>query len=149
RARSTAGVTPVRTASFLVLAAAVGLTAGLTPSLAQEAQKGPAKSPQELFAQFRGLLDEGRYDLAAAYLQAFLDSNPSEQDILDLEKKYGTTVFQSLRNVPKWSDNAAADKKARENVAALVARGKQVIEAKLRDPARINKYVRNLGETYE
>src|SRR5262249_45266459 len=118
-------------------------------SAAQEAAKGPPKAPTELFQQFRGLLDEGRYDLAAGYLQQFLDSNPSDQDVLDLERKYGNAVFQQLRTVPKWSDDPKADTKAKENVEALVARGKQVTESKLRTPDRVNKYIGNLGATYE
>jgi CheY-like chemotaxis protein len=133
---------------FLGLVAAIALTAGPL-SVAQEAAKGPPKAPTELFQQVRGLVDEGRFDLAAAYLQLFLDSNPSEQDILDLERKYGNAVFQQLRTVPRWADDEKADKKAKENVEALVARAKQVTESQLRTPARVNKYIRNLGATYE
>ena len=99
----------MRTLSFLGLVTAIALTAGPL-SVAQEAGKGPPKSATELFQQIRGLLDEGRFDLAAAYLQQFLDSNPSDQDILDLERKYGHAVFQQLRTVPKWSDDDKADK---------------------------------------
>jgi CheY-like chemotaxis protein len=138
----------VRTVSFLGLVAAIALTAGPL-SVAQEAAKGPPKAPTELFQQIRGLVDEGRFDLAAAYLQLFLDSNPSDQDILDLERKYGNSVFQQLRTVPRWSDDDKVDKKAKENVEALIARGKQVTEAKLRTPERVNKYIRNLGASYE
>lgn len=138
----------MRTVSFLGLVAAIALTAGPL-SVAQEAAKGPGKSPVELYAQVRNLIDEGRYDLAAAYLQQFVDSNPSDQDVLDLERKYGHAVFQQLRTVPRWSDDAKADKKTRENVEALITRHKQVTEAQLRTPARVNKYVQNLGATYE
>src|SRR5262249_12367875 len=40
-------------------------------------------------------------------------------------------------------------KKARENVEETIKRAKAANEKLLRDPARIQKYVRNLGATYE
>lgn len=137
----------MRTASLLGLAVSLALFAGAATT--QEPGKGPPVKPVDVFKQFRGLVNEGRYDLASGYLKAFLDTNPDEKDYLEIERLYGPLTFQALRNIPKWSDDATADKKARENVDTLVAKSRGYTEKFLRDPARIAKYVRNLGATYE
>ncbi len=92
---------------------------------------------------------EGRFDVAANFLQAFLDSNPSDADFLEIEKKYGTTAFTQLRTIPKWSDDPATEKKVRANVEEIVKRSKAASDKLLRDPARVDKFIRNLGATYE
>jgi CheY-like chemotaxis protein len=131
-----------------LLALALGLLGLVGETLGQEAAKGAAK-PLVLYANFRELVGEGKFDLAGAFLQAFLDSNPSEADLLEIEKKYGNTVFQSLRTIPRWSDDAAADKKTRANVEELIKRARAANAKLLYDPARVAKYIRNLGATYE
>ncbi|MDB5310378.1 MAG: hypothetical protein JWO38_4580 [Gemmataceae bacterium] len=130
------------------LSVAVVLAAGL-PAAAQEREKGPPAKPAEVYQQFRALMTEGKYDVAALFLQSFLDSNPSDQDLLDIEARYGTTVFRQLRTVPKWSDDPKLDKQARATVEAIVKRATEATEKVLRNPARVNKYIRNLAETYE
>ncbi|HUR53795.1 MAG TPA: hypothetical protein VMZ71_06670, partial [Gemmataceae bacterium] len=137
----------MRTASFLGLAVTLALFAGRFASAQDE--KGPLLKPVDVYKQFRGLVNEGRYDLASGYLKQFLDANPSDADYLEIERLYGALTFQALRNIPKWSDDPTADKQARANVDAVVARSKAITEKLLRDPARIAKYVRNLGATYE
>ncbi len=119
------------------------------PGAAQEAAKGQAVPPQELFQQARGLVREGKFDLAAVYLKAFVDSNPSDQDLLDLEKRFGTTVFQQLRTVPRWSDDSKADAQARADVEAVIGKARAATAKQLETPERVNKYIRNLGATEE
>jgi CheY-like chemotaxis protein len=118
-------------------------------ALAQEPGKGQQAKPAALFATVRDLINDGKYDLAANFIQLFLESNPTDTDLLDLEKKYNTTVFLSLRNIPSWSDDKEVDKKARANVEKIIERAKAASEKLLYDPARVAKYIRNLGATYE
>ncbi len=113
------------------------------------AQQPPPSKPDELYATFREVFGQGKYDLAAEYLKAYLAANPSDEELLAVEGKNGGGTFQSLENVPKWSDNPAADKAAKETVAALVARVRAANDKILRDPARIARFVRNLGASYE
>jgi CheY-like chemotaxis protein len=137
----------VRRASFLALAVAlVGLAA---ESAGQVQPKGPPPKPQVVHATFRELVAEGRYDVAASFLQAFLDANPTDADFLEIERTYGTTAFTQLRTVPKWSDDAATEKQARANVEEAVKRSRAASEKLLRDPARVAKYIANLGASYE
>jgi CheY-like chemotaxis protein len=137
----------VRRASFLVLA--LGLAGFAAPAAAQQPAKGPAPKSQVIYANFRELMTEGKFDIAANFLQAFLDSNPTEADLLEIERKYGTTAFTNLRTVPKWSDDPATDKKARANVEEAIKRSRAASEKLLRDPARVAKFIRNLGATPE
>lgn len=144
----------MRTVSCFVLAAVLVATAGYTTLPAQQPGKkiGDAKAI-DVFRQFRSLMAEGRYDVAAVVLQTFMDTLAADPNsdavLLDLENRYGTTVFQNLRTVPKWSDDPKLDKQARDNVDALVTRSKAATDKILRTPERVNKYVANLGATPE
>jgi hypothetical protein len=101
------------------LAAAAVVVGGSDPGTAQEAAKGKTAEPKELFPQIRGLVREGKYDLAAVYLRAFVASDPPEDDLLYLEKQYGTTVFQELgshHQGPGRRHQAARNPRAGEQV---------------------------------
>ncbi len=136
----------MRTASFLALALAVGLTTADRIAVAQP--KNQAK-PLELYDTFRQTMSEGRFDIAGVYLDQFLKSDPTDRDFLDLQKKYGTTVFRQLKTIPKFSDDPAEEKKIRANVDELNKRADAIAAKLLYNPDRVAKYVRNLGETYE
>ena len=56
----------MRTASFLGLAVTLTLLAGWS-SVAQDPPKGPPVKPVDIYKDFRGLVNEGRYDLAAGF----------------------------------------------------------------------------------
>jgi CheY-like chemotaxis protein len=138
----------VRTVPFLALAVSFCALAACTGEVSAQDAK-PASKAIQLYGQFRELMTEGKYDIAVSFLQAFLDANPTDQELLDLEKKYGTTAFTQLRAVPKWSDDVKTDKKARENAEEVIKRARAAGEKLLYDPARVQKYIRNLGATYE
>jgi CheY-like chemotaxis protein len=111
--------------------------------------KPPAPKPLEIYAQFRTTLAEGKYDIAGIFLDEFLKSEPADADFLELERKYGTTVFQQLRAVPRYSDDPATEKKIRDDIEELNKRSKAVAAKLLYNPERVQKYIRNLGATYE
>ena len=139
----------MRIFSYLALSvAAIGLGSNDPRASAQDA-KGPAPKPLTLYAQFRELVNEGKFDIAANFLAKFLESNPSDADLLEIEKKYGTTAFTTLRNIPRWSENPAADQKARQDVEEAIKRAREATARLLYTPERVNKYIRNLGATYE
>ena len=136
----------MRTASFLALALALSLGA-TTRTSAQP--KGPPPKPLEIYAQFRATMAEGKYDIAGIFLDQFLKSDPTDADFLELEKKHGTTVFQQLRTVPKYSDDPATEKKIRADIEELNKRANAAVAKVLYNPERVQKYIRNLGATYE
>lgn len=127
------------------------LLCGFTVSTPSTAQQPPKDSPKALtlFGNFRELMAEGRYDIAANFLEAFLKANPTDSELLELERKFGSTVFNNLRTIPKWSDDPNLEKQARANVEKLVARSQAANAKLLQDPARVQKYINNLGATYE
>jgi CheY-like chemotaxis protein len=132
----------------LFLALTLSVCSWCSAGLAQQ-PKGELPKAQAIYAHFRDLMSEGKFDIAALFLQDFLAANPTDADLLELEKKYGTTVFQSLRNVTRWSDDAAADKKTKAAIEEIIKRSRAASEKLLYDPARVDKYIRNLGATYE
>ena len=103
----------MRRASFLALA--LGLVGFAAQSPAHRcSRRARRRSRRSSTRKFRELMVEGKFDVAANFLQSFLDSNPTDADFLEIEKKYGTTAFTMLRTVPKWSDDPATEKKARD-----------------------------------
>ena len=94
-------------------------------------------------------MSEGKYDVAGLFLDQFLKSNPTDADFLEIERKYGTTVFQQLRAVPRYSDDPTFEKKIRADVETVNARAAAAAAKVLYNPARVQKYIRNLGATYE
>jgi CheY-like chemotaxis protein len=145
----------VRAVSFFVLAAVLVVTAGTTVFPAQPPdKKGAGTKSLDVFRQFRNLMNEGRYDVAALVLDTFLKSLPADEKqadavLQDIEDRYGTTVFQNLRNVPKWSDDPEVDKQARANVETLIAKAKAASDRKLKTEGRVTKFINNLGATPE
>lgn len=149
----------MRTAPFLALAA-VGLTLAAGGGAAAQ-PKGPQLKPLELYEKMRATLGEGKYDVAGVYLEEFLKGVPTAEELaqpaekagtdifLEIERKYGTTTFQSLRNVPRYSDDPVFEKKVRANVEDVNRRAAAVARKLLQNPERVSKYVRNLGETLE
>lgn len=137
----------MRTASLLALALAIGLVVSDRNALAQP--KGPALKPLQIYQQFRETMDEGKFDIAGIFLDQFVKSDPSDEDFLELQKKHGTTVFRQLRAVPRYSDDPATEKKIRDNIEELNKRADAVVAKLLYNPDRVNKYIRNLGETPE
>ncbi|MCI0700315.1 MAG: hypothetical protein L0241_04455 [Planctomycetia bacterium] len=133
----------MRIVSFLAIALA------LACSQQTSAQPKAPPKPVEIYDQFRQTMNEGKFDIAGLFLQQFLESNPTDNDFLELEKKYGTTVFQMLRTVPKYSDDPATEKKIRENIEEVIKRSQAATAKLLQNPARVDKFVRNLGATYE
>lgn len=136
----------MRTAPFLALAFALAL-AGSDRAAAQP--KGKQLTPLEQYAKFRDTMSEGKFDIAGIYLDQFLKSDPPDSDLLKLQEKYGSTVFQQLRTVPRYSDDPANEKAIRANVEKLNDRADAAAKKVLYDPARVQKFVNNLGATYE
>lgn len=138
----------LRVAAAFGLAVA-GVAALGTPAPAQQAEKGAPANPREVYQQFRGHLSEGKFDIAAIFLQSFVDSKPTDQDLLDIEARHGSTVFSLLRTIRKWSDDPKLDAAAKANVETLNTMLKTATDKLLQDPSRVTKFIRNLGESYE
>ncbi|MGL6073835.1 MAG: hypothetical protein ACRC8S_06700 [Fimbriiglobus sp.] len=138
-----------RTATIAALVAGT-TTLGLAqePAAAPGAVPEKPKTPPELFQQAQDEIRDGRFDVAAETLKRFLNSNPTDADIMALSKK-DTTVFLKLRNIPIWSDNASAQAEGKKTVEDIIKKAEETNKKFYQDPARIAKFVRNLGESLE
>jgi CheY-like chemotaxis protein len=135
---------PVRIRDFLLALALLPM--GWLPLPAQDAPKKPA----DAFRAARDYLQVGSLELAAGTLKDFADLKPTDQDYLDIESKYGANVFQNLRNVPRWLADAKKDEEFKKTVVESIIDGSLKANAKLtRDPVRLQKFARNLGESKE
>lgn len=107
----------------------------------------PKAAPKALFRQAEDLIADGRFDVAAEVLKSFLAA-ATERDYLDITAGR-PTAFLRLRNVPIWSENTAAQAAAKKTVEEIIAKSEAANAKISRDPARIDKFVRNLGATPE
>jgi len=139
----------------LLRSALVGLALG-GAAVAQEPPAPAGQPPQtpaapgdtkplDLFRSFRDVYLEGQYEVAAELLKSFLAANPTDEDILTLERKYGAAFALSLRNLTRWSENPKANDEAKKAVEALVDRTRKATEKLTKDPKRILTHVRNLA----
>ena len=91
------------------------------------------------------MITDGKLDLAAEMLRSFLATPPTDADYLELEKRFGPTVFMRLMRVDAWSENKEADKAAKKLVDEIVAKANEATRKVAQDPERVRKYVANLG----
>jgi hypothetical protein len=101
------------------------------------------------WAAIKSEINFGKFDSAAQYLKEMLALQPTEKDLLALEERDGIAAFLDLNNIPRWSNNEATDKEAKENVAKLIAQVTAAVKKLRADPQRIQKYIRNLSATPE
>lgn len=117
--------------------------------VAQPPGNGEPRTPQTIYSSVRDLISEGKFDIAAEELKAFVASNPSDEDLFALQNRYGPTVFERLKMVQVWSEVADEQAQALRNVEAVLTQYREASKKFFSDPARILRYVRNLGESTE
>lgn len=128
-----------------VAASAVALAVALVWVAPASAQEPVVQTAQDKFKAARDLIADGKLDLAAETLRSFIAVPPTDKDFLDLEAKYGSTVFVRLLRVRQWSENPEADKAARKLVDDIIARANEANRKVAQNPERIKKFVTNLG----
>ncbi len=134
-------------ATTLALTWAVCCLAGTT-LIGQQPGDPAQRTPAQIFKSAQNLIRDGRFDVAAEDLKRFVAANPTEKDFLDITARE-PTAFQRLRSVPVWSDNPTAQADAIKIVDAIIAKSEEANQKVYRDPARIQKFTRNLGESLE
>ena len=103
------------------------------------------ESTEDYWRALRYEIEVGRFDLASGLLHAMLAKPPTEDELLQLQEKYGISAFLALRQVPKWSDDPAAEKQGRADAGQLIDLVREAVKKKLNDPKRIQLYVANLN----
>jgi CheY-like chemotaxis protein len=139
-----------RYTSWVLLAGLIGaVTFNRYTTIAQQVPPRQLPKSQAIYQQLRTFISEGQYPLAMPLLKDFLDSKPEPQDYIAIYDKYGPSAFTLLYRVPRWSDNPAEQKKAREYVETIVSQAEAALDQHIRHPQRIAKYIANLGATPE
>lgn len=99
-----------------------------------------------VFDEARDLMQSGSFEVAGDMLKEFLGLNPTDQDYLDIEAKYGPTTFLKLRTVRRWYDDPKRNDAFKKDVLEkIVDASIKASETLLKNPARIARFVRNLG----
>lgn len=130
----------------------LALTAGLVILTASAAAQPPAdaqpKTPVQLFREAEALIADGRFDVAAERLKAFLAANPTDADFLAITRT-DPAAFAKLRRVVVWSEEPNAQAAAVKAVNDIQAKAEQAVRTVARDEARIRQFVQNLGNIRE
>src|SRR5580700_5647692 len=79
-------------------------------------------------------IELGQYKVAAGFLKGFLAKNPSDDDLLKLQEKEGSAVFQRLMNIPEM----------RADAKPLVERVDAIVQKHLADRKRLDALINNL-----
>ncbi|MCS7046062.1 MAG: hypothetical protein NZO58_06875 [Gemmataceae bacterium] len=108
------------------------------------------ETPFEFWAAIKHEFAVGKFDLAALHLDQLLKKLPAEEvdkALAAIENAEGMSTFLKLTLVKDkdWSDNAALQKEARDNVAALIQRVTAAVESSLSDPQRFAKFIPRLA----
>jgi len=125
--------------------AVVALVFALGSAAFAQPPMGPPPKPHEILKQAREYIFIGKYDLAAEKLKELLDSKPTDADYLEMQKKYGNTVFNQLGNVLRFNDNPKVEEDARTALKALIAAADLANKNSSRDPVRIEYFLKRLA----
>src|SRR5262245_23231629 len=95
--------------------AALFLTAGFAAAREQDPRIEPPKTAAEFWAAVEFELNTGKFDLAAAYLKGLVALEPTEKDLVALEREKGMSAVLRLRAVQQWSTDPKIEAEARQN----------------------------------
>ena len=118
----------------------------------------PPKTADQFWRAIRFEMKLGQLERAAKLIRGLLELNPEPPALVELTEKKavrddeesGLVPFLRLLNVPKWSNDKNVDRDAKEDAKKLVADISKALEAVLKNPERIRKFVNNLsGEPEE
>ena len=124
------------------LRVAVIVAAGL--ARAQDPRVEPPKTPAEWFSALEFELNTGQYEAALFYLRGFLASNPTDKDLVAIERDRGFAAFLRLRSI-RWSTDPKIDAEGRQLAEQAIERVNAAVRRELGDPQRIARYIRNLS----
>ncbi|HLJ96349.1 MAG TPA: hypothetical protein VKU02_24460 [Gemmataceae bacterium] len=93
----------------------------------------------ELWRAMNHEIELGQYKIAAAYLKGFLARNPSDEELLQIQDREGSSAFHRLLTIPEL----------RADAKPLVDRLDTVVQKHLSDPRRLAGLIKNLTATRE
>ena len=100
------------------------------------------KKPESALDYWRVMKHEielGQFKLANEYLKGFLAKNPTDQELLQIQEKEGSSGFLRLLTIPELAKDAKP----------LVDRVGQLVQKSVTDPARLQKLIKDLVDGAE
>ena len=125
-----------------ITSSAVSAQVNQPPAKAEDPYRQLLKKPetaQDYWAALRFEIQVGKFNLAAEDLKGFLAKKPSDEDLLEIEKREGMSAFLQLLTI----------KDLREDGKPLLERVSAVVKAHYGDPQRVKQLVGNLRATPE
>jgi hypothetical protein len=114
----------------------------------QDQRIEPPATPAEWFSALEFELNTGQPEAALFYLRGFLNSKPSDQDLVGIERNRGFAAVLRLRTV-RWSNDPKIDAEGRQLAEQAIERVNAAVRRQLGDPARIARFIRNLSASPE
>src|SRR5438552_7439824 len=114
----------------------------LSASAAGQDSRQFYKKPETTAEFWRAMNHEielGQFKIAAGYLKGFLASNPSDEELLKIQDREGSSAFHRLLTIAEL----------RADAKPLVERVDAVVQQHLSDPKRLNVLIKNLNATPE
>jgi CheY-like chemotaxis protein len=111
------------------------------PALGQQVPQYYKKpeTTAEYWRYMKHEIELGHFDLAAQYLKAFNAKEPSDEELLQLHDKEGSSAFLRLLNIPQMQDEAKT----------LTERVNAVVQKYLSDRKRLDALIKNLNASPE
>jgi CheY-like chemotaxis protein len=117
----------------VVLLAALG-----APALSQEFYKKP-ETTAEFWHYMNHEIEIGQYKVAAGYLKSFIAKNPTDEELLAIQDKEGSSAFLRLLTIPELRNEAKP----------LVERVNELVRKHLSDRKRLDALIKSLDGSRE
>ena len=114
------------------------LIAFLAPAPAQEFYKKP-ETTAEFWRYMNHEIELGQYKVAAGYLKGFIAKNPSDEELLQMQEKEGSSAFLRLLTIPELKAEAKP----------LVERVDALVRKHLSDRKRLDALIQLLNESQQ
>jgi CheY-like chemotaxis protein len=118
------------------------LAGWLMPALGQDSGQFYKKpeTPAEFWRAMKHEIELGDFKLASAYLKGFIEKNPGDDELLQIQEKEGSSAFLRLLTIPGLRNEAKP----------LIERVDALVQKQLSDRSRLDKFIHNLnGEPEE
>src|SRR5947209_6428258 len=114
------------------------LVALFAPLYAQEYYK-PPETTAEFWRYMNHEIEIGQYKVAAGYLKGFIAKNPTDEELLAIQEKEGSSAFLRLLTIPEL----------RTEAKPLVERVNELVRKHLSDRKRLDALIKTLDGSRE
>jgi CheY-like chemotaxis protein len=133
---------------LIKIMAALTMCVAAATARAQDPRVENPKSPAEWFAAVEFEMNTGQYDAGLFYLRGFLAANPTDKDLVAIERDRGFASFLRLRTI-RWSTDPKIEAEGRQLAEQAIERVNAAVKHELGDAQRIARFIANLTASPE